>query len=69
MYIDDHSLSEEQRMMRDTCRAFVDEHVIPFIRQDWQREWIMSPEDRLPALVERVGDADADRRERRPRRF
>src|SRR5947207_2677222 len=31
--------SEEQRLMRDSCRAFVDEVVLPFIRGNWQREW------------------------------
>ena len=35
----DHSLSEEQRMMRQSCRDFVDAVVIPFIRGNWQREW------------------------------
>ena len=44
-------LSEEQRMMRDSCRAFVDDVVIPFIRQNWQREWSMTPEDRLPREI------------------
>ena len=51
MYIDDRGLSEEQRMMRDACRAFVNEHVIPFIRREWQREWILAPEDRLPRKI------------------
>jgi alkylation response protein AidB-like acyl-CoA dehydrogenase len=51
MYLDDRGLTEEQRMMRDACRAFVNEHVIPFIRQNWQREWIMTPEDRLPRKI------------------
>ena len=51
MYLDDRGLTEEQRMMRDTCRAFVNEHVIPFIRQHWQREWIMTPEERLPRKI------------------
>jgi acyl-CoA dehydrogenase len=40
-------LSEEQVLMRDSCRAFVDDVVIPFIRKDWQREWTMVPEERL----------------------
>jgi alkylation response protein AidB-like acyl-CoA dehydrogenase len=44
-------LSEEQRLMRDSCRAFVDDVVIPFIRKDWQREWTMVPEDRLPREI------------------
>ena len=56
MYMDDRSLTEEQRMMRDTCRAFVDEHVIPFIRQNWQREWVMTPEERLPPGILKVAD-------------
>ena len=41
-------LSEEQRLMRQSCRQFVDDVVIPFIRKDWRREWLMTPEDRLP---------------------
>src|SRR5215471_13847807 len=44
-------LSEEQRLMRQSCRAFVDDVVIPFIRQNWQREWVMVPEDRLPRKI------------------
>ena len=47
----DRGLSEEQRLMRQSCRAFVDDVVIPFIRQNWQREWIMVPEDRLPREI------------------
>src|SRR5579872_5919894 len=53
------NLSEEQRLMRQSCRDFVDDVVIPFIRGDWQREWLMKPEDRLPAEIlegaEKVG--------------
>ena len=45
------SLSEDQRMMRDSCRAFVDDVVLPFIKHNWQREWSMTPEDRLPASI------------------
>src|ERR1700722_19604956 len=52
-------LSEEQRLMRQSCRDFVDGVVIPFIRGDWQREWSMTPEDRLPREIlegaEKVG--------------
>ncbi|HZP78438.1 MAG TPA: acyl-CoA dehydrogenase family protein [Pseudolabrys sp.] len=55
----DRGLSEEQRLMRQSCRAFVDEVVIPFIRKDWQREWDMTPEGRLPPDIlegaEKVG--------------
>jgi len=43
----DRGLSEEQRMMRDACRAFVDAHVTPFIHQNWKREW-------KNALIEKV---------------
>ena len=34
---DDRGLTEEQRMMREACRAFVDDHVTPFIRQSVDR--------------------------------
>ena len=44
-------LSEEQNLMRASCRAFVDDAVIPFIRANWQREWQMEPEDRLPKSI------------------
>ncbi|NMM28910.1 MAG: acyl-CoA/acyl-ACP dehydrogenase [Glaciimonas sp.] len=47
----DRGLNEEQRMMRQTCRKYVDDHVIPFIRENWQREWQMDPTDRLPAKI------------------
>jgi acyl-CoA dehydrogenase len=47
----DRELSEEQRLMRQSCRDFVDEVVLPFIRGNWQREWLMVPEDRLPASI------------------
>jgi len=44
----DRTLSEEQRLMRASCRAFVDDFVSPFIRKNWQREWLMDPDARLP---------------------
>jgi alkylation response protein AidB-like acyl-CoA dehydrogenase len=47
----DRDLSEEQRLMRQSCRDFVDDVVIPFIRGNWQREWSMTPEDRLPKEI------------------
>ena len=56
MLLSDHGLTEEQRMMREACRAFVDDHVTPFIRQNWQREWVMTPEDRLPRKILEVAD-------------
>jgi alkylation response protein AidB-like acyl-CoA dehydrogenase len=52
-------LTEEQRLMRQSCRSFVDDAVIPFIRRNWQREWDMKPENRLPneilAAADRIG--------------
>ena len=51
--------SEEQALMRRSCRAFVDDVVLPFIRGNWQREWEMNPDARLPAAIlegaERIG--------------
>ena len=37
--------------MRQSCRDFVDDVVLPFIKQNWQREWSMVPEDRLPLKI------------------
>jgi alkylation response protein AidB-like acyl-CoA dehydrogenase len=37
--------------MRQSCRDFVDDVVIPFIRGNWQREWDMNPEGRLPPSI------------------
>src|SRR5438552_14425788 len=52
-------LSEEQRLMRQSCRDFVDDVVSPFIRANWQREWDMNPDARLPPEIlegaEKVG--------------
>jgi alkylation response protein AidB-like acyl-CoA dehydrogenase len=47
----DRGLSDEQRMMRETCRAFVNDFVTPFIRENWQREWLMEPDARLPVEI------------------
>ena len=47
----DRGLSEEQRLMRESCRAFVDDFVTPFIRKEWQREWLMDPGARLPRAI------------------
>jgi alkylation response protein AidB-like acyl-CoA dehydrogenase len=49
--MDTAELTEEQRMMRQTCRDFVDDIVIPFIRDNWQREWQMDPDARLPKEI------------------
>src|SRR5689334_22478582 len=47
----ERGLTEDQRLMRASCRAFVDDFVTPFIRRHWQREWLMEPEARLPAEI------------------
>jgi len=44
-------LSEEQILMRQSCRAFVDDIVLPFIRENWKTEWSMVPEERLPRRI------------------
>jgi alkylation response protein AidB-like acyl-CoA dehydrogenase len=49
-------LSEEQRLMRQSCRDFVDEVVTPFIRSNWQREWDMNPQARLPPQILELAD-------------
>ncbi len=52
----DRRLSEEQRLMRQSCRAFVNDNVIPFIRANWQREWLMEPDQRLPREILQAAD-------------
>ena len=52
----DRGLPEETRMMRDVTRKFVNEHVIPFTRQNWKQEWQMTPEGRLPRKILEVAD-------------
>jgi len=49
-------LPEETRMMRDVTRKFADEHVIPFVRQNWQAEWNMNPDQRLPLKILEVAN-------------
>ena len=46
-----NALSEEQMLMRQSCRAFVDDVVLPFVRANWQREWDMNPDARLPLEI------------------
>lgn len=52
----DRGLSDETRMMREVTRKFANEHVIPFTRKNWQREWNMKPEERLPPEILQVAD-------------
>src|ERR671935_2723610 len=47
----DRGLSDEQCLMRESCRAFVDDFVTPFIRKEWQREWLMDPGARLRRAI------------------
>ena len=51
-----YKLSEEQRMMRDSCRAFADEVITPFIRDNWRREWDMNADARLPREILEAAD-------------
>jgi hypothetical protein len=44
-------LSEEQILMRESCRGYVDDVVLPFIRENWKTEWSMVPEERLPRRI------------------
>jgi alkylation response protein AidB-like acyl-CoA dehydrogenase len=52
-------LSEEQKMMRQSCRDFVDDVVLPFVKKNWKQEWSMEPIGRLPPSIlegaEKVG--------------
>jgi alkylation response protein AidB-like acyl-CoA dehydrogenase len=54
--VPDRYLSEEQRLMRQTCRRYVDEIVRPFIAADREREWRFDPDQRLPAEI--LAEAD-----------
>jgi len=50
--------SDEQRLMRQTTRDYVDRTVIPFIRGNREREWSMDPEGRLtPEIMEEADRA------------
>jgi hypothetical protein len=51
MTIFDKSLTNDQIMMRDVCRRFVDDVIEPFISQNWQKEWDLTPEGRLPDKI------------------
>ncbi len=59
MHMQDRGLTDDQRMMRQSCRDFVDDVVIPFVKANWKQEWSMTPEARLPDSIlegaEKVG--------------
>jgi alkylation response protein AidB-like acyl-CoA dehydrogenase len=57
MYFQDRYFTEEQRMMRDTSRRYVDNVVIPFIQQNRTREWVMDPLERLAPHILEQADA------------
>ena len=38
-------------MMREACKKFVDDSIIPFISKNWKNEWNMTPEGRLPDFI------------------
>ena len=69
MYFQDRYLTEEQRMMRDTSRQYVDHVVIPFIQEDRTREWLMDPRDRLAPHILEQADAAGLRALGVPERF
>ena len=49
-------LTEEQRLMKQSCRNFIDRVVAPFLREEWQREWNMDPAERLPDRILKAAD-------------
>jgi alkylation response protein AidB-like acyl-CoA dehydrogenase len=62
-------LTDEQRMMRDTTRQYVDNVVIPFIQQNRTREWDMDPMARLDPNILEQADAAGLRYLGVPERF
>ena len=52
----ERGLPQETRMMRDVTRKFANEHVIPFTRKNWQAEWNMNPDERLPPKILEVAN-------------
>lgn len=69
MYFQERYMSQEQRMMRDTCRQYVDQVVIPFIQGDRTREWLMDPDSRLSPHILEQADAAGLRALGVPERF
>jgi acyl-CoA dehydrogenase len=56
MSVFDKNLSEDQIMMREVCRRFVNNTIIPFVSSNWQKEWDLTPESRIPDSI--LEDAD-----------
>lgn len=57
MHFQDRYLTDEQRLMRDTTRQYVDQVVRPFITHNRLREWEMDPLQRLDANILEQADA------------
>lgn len=53
----DADYSDEQKLMKASCRQFIDSKVIPFLRENWQAEWNMDPDARLQKDVLEGADA------------
>lgn len=49
-------LSEEQSMILRTCRQFVNDRIIPFIRENREREWTAPPDERMPGELLEAAD-------------
>ncbi|MFQ5859159.1 MAG: acyl-CoA dehydrogenase family protein [Anaerolineae bacterium] len=49
-------LSEDQIAVWRMCRDFVDEVVIPFVRENREREWLASPDERWPKELLQAAD-------------
>lgn len=55
----DWYLSDEQRLMRQTCRRYGDDMVRPFIAANREREWLFDPGRRWPAELLEEADRTA----------
>ncbi|MEE8370586.1 MAG: acyl-CoA dehydrogenase family protein [Sphingomonadales bacterium] len=49
-------LSEEQSMILRTCRQFVNDRIIPFVRENREREWTAPPDERVPVELLEAAD-------------
>jgi alkylation response protein AidB-like acyl-CoA dehydrogenase len=67
--VPDRYLSAEQRLMRQTCRRYVDEVVRPFIAANREREWLFDPDLRLPPEILQAADQTGLRGLGVPERF
>ncbi|WP_276939605.1 acyl-CoA dehydrogenase family protein [Ferrimicrobium acidiphilum] len=55
MIFQERYLSQEQLLMRDTCKRYVDDVLAPFIRENREREWSFDPNTRLsPHILEQA---------------